>query len=50
MEMLAPAIKNYPYSLDATGELLTDDYDKALYNIREWFKKNPQYIIVNTQY
>lgn len=50
MEMLAPAIKNYPYAIDATGELVADDYDKALYDIRQWFKKNPNYIIDNSQY
>jgi len=50
MEILAPVIKDYPYKQDVTGELLADDYDRALLEIRAWFKKNPNYIIDTSQY
>ncbi|MGC8824439.1 MAG: hypothetical protein ACP5PZ_07565 [Bacteroidales bacterium] len=50
MEMLAPAIQKYPYQIDATGELLADDYDKALEEIRYWFKNNPNYLINKNYY
>jgi hypothetical protein len=50
MEMLAPVVKDYPYPLDATGELLAKDYDIALKEIREWFKKNPDYLLLTRIY
>jgi hypothetical protein len=38
MEQLAVAIKDYPLVLDASGDIKTSDYKKALTTVREWFK------------
>lgn len=43
MEMLAPAIKDFPYKVDKSGSLDTDDYEEALAVIRQWFLDNPDY-------
>ncbi|MCG8409694.1 MAG: hypothetical protein MI739_00225 [Bacteroidales bacterium] len=45
MELIAPAIENFPYRLDATGSLNTDNYKKALKVTRKWFRDNPDYKI-----
>lgn len=50
MEMLAPVIQNYPYQTIATGELDAKDYEKALLDVREWFRNNPDYKIINKGY
>lgn len=48
MEMLAPVIQDYPYETIATGELDAKDYEKALLDVREWFRNNPDYKIINS--
>lgn len=50
MELLAPAISNYPYQLDYSGTLATDNYEQALLHIRKWLKDNPDYQISTTSY
>lgn len=45
MELLAPAIKNYPLSLDASGDVKTWDYKKSLQEVRQWFNNNKNYQI-----
>ncbi|RAW02133.1 hypothetical protein DQQ10_06180 [Pseudochryseolinea flava] len=50
MEMLAPAIENYPLQLDESGDVITKDYVKALQTVREWFSKNPSYVIRKDTY
>jgi hypothetical protein len=40
MEMLAPVVKNFPLKTDVAGEIITDDYKKALDKTRSWFKKH----------
>jgi hypothetical protein len=45
MEALAPAIENFPFTVDATGTLITDDYAAALVKVREWLRQNPDYKI-----
>jgi len=50
MEYLAPVIENYPYKLSVSGDLETENYDKALENIRNWFANNPQYKIKKIDY
>jgi hypothetical protein len=45
MEQLAPAIKNYPLSLDASGDVKTWDYKKSLDQVRQWFAANKNYPI-----
>ncbi len=45
MEALAPVIKDFPYKVLASGDLDTNDYEKALADVREWFINNPGYEI-----
>jgi len=47
MEMLAPALKDYPIAIGPAGELVTTDYAEALEKTRAWFKqKNGNYEII----
>ena len=51
MEQLAPVIKDYPLTLDVSGDVKTDDYKKSLASVRQWFKQNKDiYIIDNSTY
>lgn len=51
MEQLAPAIKDYPLELDASGDIKTKDYKKSLEKVRTWFKKlNGNYTINNSTF
>jgi hypothetical protein len=43
MEALAGVVKNFPLKTHKSGDIETDDYDKALQITREWFKNNPNY-------
>ena len=45
IEKLAPVIVNFPYKVDGTGSLATDDYETALKDIKGWFSENPDYKI-----
>ncbi len=45
MEYLAPAIVDYPLATDAYGELLTNDYEQALLDLRAWLTVNPIYAL-----
>ncbi len=45
MELLAPVIMDFPLKTDATGTLVTGDYEKALITARAWFANNPNYKI-----
>jgi len=40
IEMLAPAINQYPFGLSASGDLEQKDYKFALATIRRWYTKN----------
>jgi hypothetical protein len=40
MELVAPAIDNFPIAVDEDGELECDDYEKALNIVREWINSN----------
>jgi len=40
MEMLAPVVKDFPMKTDVAGEIVTDDYEKALDKTRSWFEKH----------
>lgn len=42
MEAVAPVIVDFPIELDASGDLLVDDYDEALSQVREWIQANYQ--------
>lgn len=46
MELLAPVVKNYPYKIKYGTQLEAPSYDKALEDIRKWFKENPDYEIL----
>jgi len=51
MEQLAPAIKNYPLTLDTSGDVKTSDYKKSLALVRQWFQQNSNtYIIDNSTF
>ena len=51
MEYLAPVIKDFPLTLDASGSIVTDDYRQALATARTWFRKNRgKYTIMNERY
>lgn len=39
MELLAPVVRDFPLKTDVAGEIVTDDYEKALNKTRSWFKK-----------
>lgn len=51
MEQLAPVIKDFPLEVDASGDIKTKDYKKALTTARTWFKeKGETYEIDTTGY
>ncbi|WKV12565.1 hypothetical protein [Marivirga harenae] len=43
MEAIAPAIENFPLPTDEFGDLMVDDYEKALIELRKWFEQNETY-------
>ncbi len=45
MELLAPVIVDFPYQVDCTGSIDTDDYETALIKVQEWNNNNPEYSI-----
>lgn len=45
MELIAPVILDFPFETDATGSLVTNDYQQALTITREWFNNNPTFEI-----
>lgn len=47
MEQLAPVIEGFPVEVDISGDLKTDDYPGALERIRSWFRRNPDYTILD---
>lgn len=50
MEMLAPAIGNYPLKLSESGDVITPDYPAGLAQVREWFKVNREFRILEDKY
>ena len=50
MEMLAPAIGNYPLKLSDSGDVVTSDYPAALTQVREWFQVNKEFKILDDKY
>jgi hypothetical protein len=50
VELVAPAIENFPVSVDETGNLNNDDYASALTAVRTWLQQNPDYRIKNNSY
>jgi hypothetical protein len=48
MEYLTVAVKNYPLTTDISGELMVNNYEKALQDVRAWFRHaNGRYEIKN---
>jgi hypothetical protein len=45
LEYLAPVIKDFPIKADDSG-LITNDANQALVTAREWFRSNPNYVIL----
>ncbi len=48
MEALAPVVLDFPYEVDYFGDLITDDYPKALANVRAWIRANKSNYQLNT--
>ena len=46
IELLAPAIEDFPIKVDPSIGLESDNYPKTLQTVREWFKKNSDYKIM----
>jgi len=45
LEYLAAILEGFPYEVDDSGDLITDDYRKALADVREWYSNNGNYTI-----
>jgi hypothetical protein len=45
LELLAPVIEGFPVLVDPSIGLETDDYEKTLQDVRDWFKAHPDYQI-----
>jgi hypothetical protein len=45
IELLAPAIENFPIEVNPSIGLESDDYPKTLQTVREWFQANSNYKI-----
>jgi len=45
MEAMAPAIQDFPVPMDEFGELMVDDYEQALLDLRKWLEENESYSI-----
>jgi hypothetical protein len=51
MEYLAPVISDFPFEVRTSGDIDTDNYEKALITAREWFlKKGNSYAIIDNSY
>jgi hypothetical protein len=50
MEAMAPAIVEFPIPTDEFGELMVDDYEKALLDLRKWFEESETYILNKETY
>jgi len=46
MELLAPLIEGFPFQVDASGTLNTENYQEALHRSRKWFASNPDFHIL----
>jgi hypothetical protein len=47
MEYLAKAIRDYPLKSDASGELIIDNYEQALKEVRQWMNSNIGLYVIN---
>jgi hypothetical protein len=46
MEYMAPVIKDFPLKTDASGDVITKDYEQALTQVREWFKNEGEHYVI----
>ncbi len=50
MEALAPALTDFPVAVDAYSELLTDDYEQSLREVRAWLRGREDYPLKTDSY
>jgi hypothetical protein len=50
IEQLAPAIEDYPLTVNEQGDVVTDDYENALTMVKQWCKANKDYTILRDNY
>lgn len=50
MEYLAPVIKDFPLTINDSGDITTNDYTEALQICRDWFLQHSDYKIINEKY
>lgn len=50
IELIAPAIADFPVKVDPSIGLDVDDYEKMLQIVRTWFEENPDYEIIVTSF
>ncbi|MBI3221359.1 MAG: hypothetical protein HYZ44_17745 [Bacteroidetes bacterium] len=48
IELLAPVIKDFPLTVDASGDLAVADYSLALQQVRQWFATHPNFKILDS--
>ena len=46
LELLAPVIRDFPLTVDASGDLAVNDYPKALQQARQWLGENIDYQVI----
>jgi hypothetical protein len=46
LEYLAPILQGFPYQIDDSGDLITDDYRQVLADVRQWYTNNSGYVII----
>jgi hypothetical protein len=47
LELLAPVIRNFPLTVDESGDLVTKNYPEALLQARQWLNQHPNYQIIS---
>ncbi len=51
MEYLAPVIKDFPYGVKTSGDIDTDNYEKALTEVQKWFlEKGDSYEVLDNAF
>ncbi|GCC53185.1 hypothetical protein SanaruYs_34280 [Chryseotalea sanaruensis] len=50
IDYLAAAITDYPFKTDVSGELVVDDYQEALQDVRAWFKTKGDLYEINYEH
>ncbi|MEO1049143.1 MAG: hypothetical protein AAFX87_00865 [Bacteroidota bacterium] len=50
MEYLAGMLEGFPYQVDDSGDLITEDYRQALLDVRSWYQTNRSYVIRKDTY